>query len=401
MEPRLIDALRQYTQKPRHYNGSLCGRCWCGLPGCGVASRKTSPEVITYKADSAGCDCQGWLRTVFSLRGRPVLHVLPPMFAVTLMAVLAALAKDKDILPGSKWDFPVLDAMLREDYSLLLTPLTFLLVYRLNRSAVRFYDARAAAGKLIETCRVLAGEAVHFLAHDPVASDDICRWVVVFPIATKNFLRGESCLEDTHGILPSAQLEALAQAPVQTLFCCDRLRRAALQATRNNKIDPEPLRAVMFQTLEGHISTLTGAMGAMERINNTPLPFAYVAHLRSCLTLYLLGLPWTLQMNSWWSVPMVLLISYALLGVEAAAVACERPFHHQQNHLPFDAFARVVAENVLQILQDSTDSPVEMTNGPILHENRGACSAPEMLGEQHAGSNNTRIASCPSSSCKL
>ena len=35
--------------------------------------------------------------------------------------------------------------------------------------------------------------------------------------------------------------------------------------------------------MEEHICTLTGAMGAMERINNTPLPFAYVSHLRTCL----------------------------------------------------------------------------------------------------------------------
>ena len=33
-------------------------------------------------------------------------------------------------------------------------------------------------------------------------------------------------------------------------------------------------------------------------------------------------------------------------GVEAAAVACERPFQDQANHLPFDQFAKVVAENV-------------------------------------------------------
>ena len=57
--------------------------------------------------------------------------------------------------------------LVQEDYALLLTPLSFLLVYRLNRSAVRFYDARAAAGKLIESCRVLAGEVVRFGHHDP------------------------------------------------------------------------------------------------------------------------------------------------------------------------------------------------------------------------------------------
>ena len=32
---------------------------------------------------------------------------------------------------------------------------------------MRFYDARAAAGKLIETCRVLAGEVVRFGVYDP------------------------------------------------------------------------------------------------------------------------------------------------------------------------------------------------------------------------------------------
>ena len=273
------------------------------------------------------------------------------------MAVAAALAKNSSLLFGQRWEFPELEATLKEDYALLLTPLTFLLVYRLNRSAVRFYDARAAAGKLIETCRVLAGETVRFCAHDPQACDEICRWVVAFPVCTRNFLRGQSSLEDLQGVLTTSQIAVLSSAPVQTLYCCDRIRDAVLRATRSNKLDPPPIAAVMLQTLEGHIATLTGSMGAMERINNTPLPFAYVAHLRSCLTLYLLGLPWILQMKSWWSVPMVLLISYALLGVEAAAVACERPFHEQTNHLPFNAFARVVADNVQQILQHAADSP--------------------------------------------
>ncbi|CAE7638205.1 unnamed protein product [Symbiodinium pilosum] len=352
----LLDVLRRRQQAEQSSQRSqrACIKCCCGLPGCLAGSR--FPEVITYKADSAGCDCQGWLRTVLSLRGRPVLHALPPLLAVAVMAVAATLVKSSSFFLGHQWQFPELEETLKEDYALLLTPLTFLLVYRLNRSAVRFYDARAAAGKLIETCRVLAGEAVRFCAHDPRACDEICRWVVTFPAATRNFLRGQSHLEDLQGILSNSQIEALSRAPVQTLFCCDRLRQEVLAATRSNTMDPAPVAAVMLQTLEGHIATLTGAMGAMERINNTPLPFAYVAHLRSCLTLYLLGLPWTLQMKSWWSVPMVILISYALLGVEAAAVACERPFHEQTNHLPFNAFAKVVAENVQQILQHAADA---------------------------------------------
>lgn len=331
-------------------------RSGCGFCGGCCTVRPQAHEVVTYKAHTAGCDCKGWFRTVFFLRGRPILHVLPPLLAISLMTIFCALAKDPRNLLGREWDLPHLEDILKEDYALLLTPLSFLLVYRLNRSAVRFYDARAAAGKLIETCRVLAGEVVRFGVHDPGAVEEMCRWIVSFPVATRNFLRqnpGE--LAELEGILKEKEIERLKMAPVQTLYCCDRMRQAALRVTRSNTKDSAPLVASMFRSMEEHICSLTGAMGAMERINNTPLPFAYVSHLRTCLVLYLLGLPWMLRTPSWWSVPLVILISYALLGVEAAAVACERPFQDQANHLPFDQFAKVVAENVRQILEQAED----------------------------------------------
>ena len=79
------------------------------------------------------------------------------------------------------------------------SPFLSRLVYRLNRSAVRFYDTRAAAGKLIETCRVLAGEAVRFADHDAMACDELCRWIVAFPVATRNFLRQTVDVEELEG----------------------------------------------------------------------------------------------------------------------------------------------------------------------------------------------------------
>jgi len=47
---------------------------------------------------------------------------------------------------------------------------------------------------------------------------------------------------------------------------------------------------------------------------------------------------------------MIFAIAFALLGVEVAAVACERPFRDQENHLPLSQFASVVEGNLLQIL---------------------------------------------------
>eukprot|EP00747_Dinoflagellata_sp_TGD_P221082 gnl/TRDRNA2_/TRDRNA2_92972_c0_seq2.p1 gnl/TRDRNA2_/TRDRNA2_92972_c0~~gnl/TRDRNA2_/TRDRNA2_92972_c0_seq2.p1 ORF type:complete len:118 (-),score=13.48 gnl/TRDRNA2_/TRDRNA2_92972_c0_seq2:29-334(-) len=92
----------------------------------------------------------------------------------------------------------------------------------------------------------------------------------------------------------------------------------------------------------------------MERINNTPLPFAYVAHLRTLLVLYLLGLPFALGKTWGWStIPATFIISFSLLGIEAAAVSCERPFGRGTNHLPLDLFKDVIADNVAQILRQA------------------------------------------------
>ncbi|CAE8695815.1 unnamed protein product [Polarella glacialis] len=351
MEETLLEVLTQRKQRTADKPPTQTDYF---LPGCHSCSSKRGRRVITFKPVSSGCDVWGWLQTVLSLRGRSMLHMMPPFLLVMVMTVTRALAMETTLFGGRRWDLPDLKG---DGYSLLMVPLSFLLVYRLNRAAVRFYDSRAAVGKLIECCRNLASEAATFCAHDPEARDEVCRWLVAFPVATRNYLRAETPdpLLDLQGVLSLADAQALLRAPVQTLFCCDRIRQAVLRATRSNNIDNPVLAASMFGRMEDMICTLSGSMGAMERINNTPLPFVYVAHIRSLLVFYLLGLPWSLDYESAWEgLIVVVFISFALLGVESAAVACERPFQNQRNHLPLDLYANVVAENIRQTLETVT-----------------------------------------------
>ena len=92
----------------------------------------------------------------------------------------------------------------------------------------------------------------------------------------------------------------------------------------------------------------------MERINGTPLPFVYVAHLRSVLVLYLFIAPLpAVAKGGWTVVPLLIAISWALLGIEAAALECERPFRRRPNHLPLGRFCLVTAENVAQTLAEA------------------------------------------------
>ena len=82
------------------------------------------------------------------------------------------------------------------------------------------------------------------------------------------------------------------------------------------------------------------------------LPFVYVVHLRTFLLLYLFL--WNLEgigNNGWKSTPALLAASWALLGIEAAAVECERPYQLHSNHLPLGKMCVVVAKNVVQTMK--------------------------------------------------
>jgi predicted membrane chloride channel (bestrophin family) len=102
------------------------------------------------------------------------------------------------------------------------------------------------------------------------------------------------------------------------------------------------------------VNNLTATFGAMERINGTPLPFAYVSHLRSLLFINLgfTFLP-MLSRDGLFALPGYLVLCWALLGIEAAAVECERPFQRKANHLAFGRFATVVASNIAQTVRVS------------------------------------------------
>ena len=105
--------------------------------------------------------------------------------------------------------------------------------------------------------------------------------------------------------------------------------------------------ATLFAGLSESIDVLTGATGAMERINGTPLPLCYISHIRMFLVLYLGMLPivtverWGENKESpismlldilytiytkyqrptcagWSCILISAVISWALLGIEAA-----------------------------------------------------------------------------------
>lgn len=312
-------------------------------------SQRPKHSTVIFKPKSS-FDCCGWLQSLLSPWGRPLRPIVLPMMTVVLVAVMCAVATETELL-GGRWELDFAER-LSGSYSGLFVAVSFLLVFRLNRASVRYYEARQAAGQMVLACRELASEACCCLAHDVVVRDDLCRWVVAFPVATRNYLRGMTgpeAVKELEALLSPEQLGQLAVARRQPLLCIDHIRQKSLEGTRSNSGDNPHIAAEGLRALNREIEMLQGGMGAMERINATPLPFAYVSHLRSFLLLHLLGMPFVFASTWGWANPVAMaVLSYGLLGIEAVSVTCERPFGLGSNHLTLDRFSDVVAEDVEQ-----------------------------------------------------
>lgn len=275
-------------------------------------------RVAEYKTDE-------WLQTLTQVRGRNLDFIFGPwLFIVAFSTGWTFLVQYKDI-----------SIRLSEAVSVVQATLAFLIIFRLARAAQRFWEARQAAGAIVASCRCLGSRMLAMGVEDT-------RWVEAFPVATKNYLRRE--VGDASEL---RNVEELIGKECQPLWCVDKTRKLACEKANSSALDAHMVAGIMHQ-----LDLLTLHFGAMERIQNTPLPFAYVAHLRVFLVVFLMSIP-VVYASSWkWGTPFaVALISFALLGIEGAAVECERPFAKDPNHFALEKFAVTVHRNLLQTQQ--------------------------------------------------
>ena len=334
-----------------------------------LVSRMLAPDAVASRreavAAASAChqryDGSDYIGTVLLLRARALDRIRKPWLCVMAVTLL--------------WVVPVMSARASGHinldqfvgaYNLVLTTLSFLLVFRLNRAAIRFWSCRQLWGKLIEVGRQLtAGAALH-CRHAPAARDALAAWTCAFAVASKDLLRGNAALDaaQPRGILSSHDCAAASQARHMPLFCAAAMRAALVTALGPGALSAAeadaPLaaalatathRAACLRTLDVHVDELIGQVGGMERIRATPLPLVYVAHLRTFLLCYLLFMPLVYVGHwQWGTIPAMALVAFALLGVEGAAAECESPFALRANHLAMDAYAAALIANVAEVL---------------------------------------------------
>ena len=82
------------------------------------------------------------------------------------------------------------------------------------------------------------------------------------------------------------------------------------------------------------IASLVDGLCNFERILRTPIPLAYSIHLNHSVWLYILSLPYQLVGDlGWYTIPVVVLGSFCLIGILSIGLEIENPFGYDANDL--------------------------------------------------------------------
>jgi putative membrane protein len=280
-------------------------------------------------------DPHRWLDHLFDVKG----SLIPEITSRVLACVLWSAA----VVALQRQGWPL--GMPSTVHTLVGTALGLLLVFRTNSSYNRFWEGRQLWGSLINESRNLARAASVHLRDDPLILEHVIRWAGAFPYAVKNVLRDTEGLGPIAADLPKAELEWVLRAEHPPLAIARRITARLVKARDKGLISD-----IILVSLDHDVQQLVDYLGACERIHTTPLPYAYMVHLRRVLILYCFTLPFALVDSfGWITVLATLGVAYTFFGIEEIGVEIEDPFGHDLNDLALEDLCAKIAKNLLAL----------------------------------------------------
>jgi putative membrane protein len=218
-----------------------------------------------------------------------------------------------------------------------------LLVLRTNSAYERWWEGRRLWGQLVNESRNLCLKVQAYVNVSPEEKEKISEQIVSFAFSLKNHLRDSRPSKDLPGIRPIALIPANYHLPSQVAL--------SIFETVGRWREQNLISDTMMLVLDPNLKAFMDISGACERIKSTPLPVSYRAFMRQGIALNLFVLPWCIspQLNIWLSAPLVLVVSYFLIGLELIAEDIEDPFGVDGDDLPLDQICAGIQKVITEI----------------------------------------------------
>ncbi len=227
--------------------------------------------------------------------------------------------------------------------------LGLLLVIRLNAGIDRWWEARKLWGNIVNQSRNLAIIGSQYSPAAEVERIKFLRWVAVFPHVMRYSLRRENSLPDVSRLLGAEEASRIASAQHMPTYVGARL------AKQLSELRAAGLDQFAFQRAERERALLIDAIGACERILNTPIPLVLAIKIRRFITIFLIFLPLALFERLGILTPLITaLASYPLFSLDEIGAELQNPFSPRNlSHLPLDTICRNIEGNVLSLRSES------------------------------------------------
>jgi putative membrane protein len=283
-----------------------------------------------------------WLTLILHTYSRQVMKTLTPVMVVMSIYTTLCCYVMLDILKLHEDEFQPTVAMS----SLLGVVLGLFLVFRTNTAYDRWWEGRRMWGGLVNSTRNFAFKIGAYLG--PEGHDHklwFAKMIPNFVFAMKENLRNGVKMEELE-LMDDRFYEDLNK------YKHKPNRISALIYNRVNSLYKSgELTGDQLINLDKELKDFTDIIGACERIKNTPIPYSYMMYVKKFIVIYIATLPFGfVTAHGYYTVPIVVLISFVLMSVELIAEEIEDPFGRDLNDLPLDEIALKIKDNVREIL---------------------------------------------------
>jgi putative membrane protein len=279
---------------------------------------------------------KSWWKLIFVFhRSDTFRQLLPAMLGISAYTALVAYL-EQDVFHTHFKNATIV-------HSLVGFVLSLLLVFRTNTAYERWWEGRKIWGAVVNNSRNLALK-LSVVVDDEATRQRFRALITNQVMAMKWHLRkgfNPDDFEDTdrHKMTSFKENQHLPNAIMQALY------QEVQELFNQKKITGEQLLY-----LNPELQSFTDNIGACERIQKTPIPYAYSLFLKKVIFLYIFTMPIGFVAEfGYWCIVIIPLVFYAFAGIEIIAEEIEDPFGQDANDLPLNRISNTIRDNLKEI----------------------------------------------------
>lgn len=228
-----------------------------------------------------------------------------------------------------------------------------------NAAYDRFWEGRKLWGTLVWLSRNIARQVMTLPNVSMAEKQAFIRHQIAFVHSLRQQLRSEDNTANLQRLLTVEE----QQAVVGQNFIALRLTQIMGQMLANWQAE-QKIDVWQWQSLDTTLGEIAHIQAGCERINNTPIPYAYFVLLHRTVYLYCFMLPFGLGNTIGWVTPFVVsFVGYTFMALNEIVDEISEPFGTGENELPLGMMCDTI-ETQLAMLSHQKFAPEQKPRVP-------------------------------------